>query len=242
MPAFTYRSTQKEIMDDLAFGGAEMDQALQELEFINQWLGGNTLTTKGLSEIISKSPLRGKTLKVADLGCGSGDMLRMVARWGRKQSIPLTLTGIDANAYILEVARKKSTSYPEIGYAQLNIFSDAFKSIQWDVVMATLFTHHFTDKELIDMLNNLKHQARKAILINDLHRHPFAYHSIHWLTRFFSKSYMVKNDAKLSVLRSFSRADWQRILQAAGITNYSITWCWAFRWKVIVWTDNTTHV
>jgi 2-polyprenyl-3-methyl-5-hydroxy-6-metoxy-1,4-benzoquinol methylase len=236
MPAFAYRSTQKEIMDDLAFGGTEMDQALHELEFINQWLGGNQLTTNGLQQIVKKNPVMNGALTIADLGCGSGDMLRMVARWGRKLQVPLQLTGIDANAYILDVASQKSKAYPEIAYEQLNIFSEEFKNIQWDVIMATLFTHHFNDKELISLLTGLKKQARKAILINDLHRHPLAYHSIAWLTALFSKSYMVKNDAKLSVLRSFSRADWQRILQAAGITNYSIKWCWAFRWKVIIWT------
>jgi SAM-dependent methyltransferase len=235
MPVFSYRSTQKEIMDDLAFEGPEMDQALQELEFINQWLGGNQLTTNGLQEIIARKPLTNGPLQVADLGCGSGDMLRIVAKWSRRQGVPVQLTGVDANAYILQVASQKSKAYPEISFARLNIFADDFKKITFDVIMATLFTHHFTDAELIDMLSGLKYQVRKAILINDLHRHPLAYHSIHWLTRFFSKSYMVKNDAKLSVLRSFSRADWERILQAAGITQYSISWHWAFRWKVIIW-------
>ncbi|WP_431211923.1 hypothetical protein ACQ86N_40085 [Puia sp. P3] len=69
--------------------------------------------------------------------------------------------------------------------------------------------------------------------INDLHRHPLAWGSIRLLTRLFSGSYLVKNDAPLSVLRGFSRSEWQRILQAAGIGGYTLRWKWAFRWLVV---------
>jgi hypothetical protein len=40
----------------------------------------------------------------------------------------------------------------------------------------------------------------------------------------------VKNDAPLSVQRSFKRKDLQKLLLAAGISNFSIVWKWAFRW------------
>jgi 2-polyprenyl-3-methyl-5-hydroxy-6-metoxy-1,4-benzoquinol methylase len=236
---FDKRSNEKEIMDDLSFEGADMDQALRELEFINKWLGGNTLTTSGLEEIIQTSGSsinKHAPLTIADLGCGSGDMLRQIAGWATKASVPVALTGIDANTYIINVAREKSLAYPEIDYKASNIFSEEFKRMRYDIITCTLFTHHFDDASLIRLFSQLKHQANKAILINDLHRHPLAYHSIHWLTAVFSRSPMVKNDAKLSVLRAFSKKDWQVILAKAGITNYDIRWCWAFRWKLIIWT------
>ena len=76
--------------------------------------------------------------------------------------------------------------------------------------------------------------AEKGFFIADLHRHPLAYYSIKWLTGLFSKSYLVKNDAPLSVLRGFSRKEWESLLTKAGIKNYSIRWKWAFRWLIIV--------
>ena len=45
---------------------------------------------------------------------------------------------------------------------------------------------------------------------------------------------MVKNDAKLSVARGFRRQELKEILQAAGITNYTLKWRWAFRWELII--------
>jgi hypothetical protein len=73
---------------------------------------------------------------------------------------------------------------------------------------------------------------RLGFFINDLHRHPLAYHSIRLLTRTFSKSYLVKNDAPLSVRRGFRRGEWQRLLHDAGITGYTCSWRWAFRWLI----------
>jgi len=79
----------------------------------------------------------------------------------------------------------------------------------------------------------MKEQARIGIVINDLHRHPLAYHSIRYLTKWFSKSYMTQYDAKLSVLRGFYREELENLLIEAGWENIEISWQWAFRWLVV---------
>ena len=103
-----------------------------------------------------------------------------------------------------------------------------------DIIFSSLFCHHFTEPELIQMLRWMRNNSRYGFFINDLHRHPFAYHSIRILTSLFSKSYLVKNDAPLSVLRGFKKKELEELLKKAGITDYSIKWKWAFRWLVIV--------
>jgi hypothetical protein len=87
----------------------------------------------------------------------------------------------------------------------------------------------------VDILRQLKEQARKAVIINDLHRHPLAYYSIRWLTKLLSQSEMVKYDAPLSVLRGFSRNEWLDLLREAGISRFSLKWKWAFRWQLIIY-------
>jgi hypothetical protein len=77
--------------------------------------------------------------------------------------------------------------------------------------------------------------VRLAIVINDLHRHPLAYYAIKWLTRWFSKSPMVQYDAALSVLRSFSRHDWESIFKKAELSEVHLRWRWAFRWQICVY-------
>ncbi|WP_373400735.1 hypothetical protein V8V91_17580 [Algoriphagus halophilus] len=122
----------------------------------------------------------------------------------------------------------------EITFEVQNVFEPGFSDYKVDITTCTLFTHHFTDQELIDLLKSLREKSRLGIVINDLHRHWFAYYSIKVLTRLFSKSKMVQNDAPLSVLRSFSKRDWEKILSSAQLKNFEISWHWAFRWQVLV--------
>jgi hypothetical protein len=100
------------------------------------------------------------------------------------------------------------------------------------VIFSSLFCHHFADDELSFMLKWLQSNSGRGFFINDLQRHPLAYYSIKLLTRLFSKSYLVKNDAPLSVLRGMSREEWERIFAAAGISNFNCQWKWAFRWLI----------
>ena len=76
--------------------------------------------------------------------------------------------------------------------------------------------------------------ATHAVVINDLHRHWFAYYSIKAITAVFSKTYLVKYDAPLSVARALTRSEWEEILRLADIRNYSLKWRWAWRWELII--------
>lgn len=232
MTDFSKRSEEKEIMDDLECSGPILEQTLKELRTINRWLGGNHVTTRGLNDLISKNPQ--KSYEIVDIGCGGGDMVRVMHHWAQKRGISANFTGIDANRNIIELAKVRQRDLPEVQWKVQNVFEPEFSTEKTDFVTCTLFTHHFTDQELVTLLLAIRKKARIGLVINDLHRHPLAYFSIRWLTKWFSKSPMVQHDACLSVLRSFSRTDWERILNLAGIHQYHIRWFWAFRWQVSI--------
>lgn len=233
MGKFTHRSTSKEIMDDLQVGGEELEQTLKELRTINKLLGGNHVTIAGIKTLIKSNPKEDYT--IADIGCGGGDMLQIIADWAYRKEIPCALIGIDANENIISLAQKKLDDYLNIRFEVANVFDRDFLHEPVDIINFTLFTHHFTDEELIFLLRTLKSKAKLGLVINDLHRHPLAYYSIKLLTRFFSKSGMVKNDGPISVLRGFKKSDWVKILQKSGFENVEISWNWAFRWKVLAY-------
>ncbi len=219
-------------MDDLAYDRDVIYQTLRELDFINHWLGGNAVTLNSLEKVwrtISK-----EKITIADLGCGSGEMLRLIARKASRQNKNVQLTGIDANPNIVAYAQKQSVDYENLNFAALNIFSKDFQQQTFDIVIATLFLHHFSDEELTGLFVSLRKQTKIGIIINDIHRHPFAYYSIKWLTSLFSKSSMVKYDAPLSVLRAFKKRELESILEKAGIITYQLQWKWAFRWRLII--------
>jgi len=216
-------------MDDLQCHGQVIDQTLRELEVINRWLGGNAVTMDGVRQLAKGH----KNLTIADLGCGSGDILKILACWGRTNNLSLTLTGIDANPHIVEFARNNCKDYPEISIETADVFSQEFVERKYDIVTGTLFYHHFQPEALVRLFSSLRQQVRIGIVVNDIHRHWLAYYSIKLLTLAFSKSSMVKFDAPLSVLRAFNKKELTDVLIQSGFSNFQIRWKWAFRWQAI---------
>jgi 2-polyprenyl-3-methyl-5-hydroxy-6-metoxy-1,4-benzoquinol methylase len=234
MRKFSWRSEEPEIMDDLTCAGEAVNQTLREIDTINRWLGGNSITLEGVERLLLKRGNALEKLTVADIGCGSGEILKLISLVLKQKKIPMVLTGFDANPNIIAYAEQHSKEFREITFVTENILQQTFRDKKFDIITATLFLHHFTTHQLIELLKALKHQSRLGLVINDLHRHPLAYYAIKFLTTLFSKSAMVKYDAPLSVLRGFTRKEWKEILCRAGINHYSLTWKWAFRWQLII--------
>jgi len=232
---FKHRSQETETMDDLNCSGEVVNQTLKELELINKWLGGNRVTLDGLDRVINNTD--SKNLRIADLGCGSGGMLKMISNWASRKNKKVDLTGIDANPNIVEYARRNCKPYPQIKFQVTDVFSSEFKPQTYDIVIATLFTHHFSNEQLVRLLKQLLDQTTTAIIINDIHRHWIAYYSIKMITNLLSKSPMVKNDGPISVLRAFKESEWLEICSEAEITNYNLCWMWAFRWQLVIYTN-----
>jgi ubiquinone/menaquinone biosynthesis C-methylase UbiE len=175
--------------------------------------------------------IKGK-LKVLDIGSGGGDTLRMIDKTFGK-NYELSLTGVDLKKDCIDYARENCSKY-DITFIESDYRNLLAVDQDYDIITASLFCHHLTDNEIVELLKWTKQNARAGILINDLERHFLAYYSIRWLTKLFSSSYLVKNDAPLSVLRSFKRNEIVELLDRAGIRNYTIKWKWAFRWLIVI--------
>ena len=97
------RSPETEIMDDFTMEGVLFRDTLDKLKTINRFLGGNSVTIKGLKKLL-KNQSKNKTITIIDLGCGNGDMLRYVSKFGRKNNYSFKLIGIDANYAAIELS------------------------------------------------------------------------------------------------------------------------------------------
>lgn len=222
------RSNAKELMDGDDISFEAMAQTLRELNIINTRLGGHAITISGVTQLTTQI----EAVRICEIGCGGGDNLFTIYKYCLRNKIPVEFTGIDLNPECIAFAQQQ---YPQIpcqwicsDYAAVN-----FGKNQPDIIFSSLFCHHFTNEQLVPMLRWLKVNSKKGFFINDLQRHWLAYYLIKWITIFFSRSYLVKNDACISVARSFIRQDWRDLFRQAGINNYSISWRWAFRFLVI---------
>ena len=233
MPDFKNRSSEPELMDDLESGGQVIEKTLDEITFINHWLGGNAVTINGIDRLL-KNWDRSKPLTILDFGCGDGTMLILMLKWLKKNGFEATLVGVDANPHIVRYAQNVVKDYPEIEIRTGNAFDDYWVNFPCNIITSTLFTHHFTDEQLVDLFKKWYLMASEGVVINDLHRHWFAFYSIKTLTQVFSRSSMVRYDAPLSVLRAFKKKELRDILQTARIDKYYLEWEWAFRWELVI--------
>ena len=224
---FKHRSYQKELLDNDAIPFADIQQNMHELDVINGWLGGHRITLKGFNLLRNGK----EELHVCEIGCGGGDNLQAIYKWCKKLNIQVTFTGIDIKKECIAYAKEKQV-LPVYTNWICSDYRDVSFTTKPDIVFSSLFCHHFTDEELMGQLQWMQHQSAVGFFINDLQRNPVAYHSIKLLTRLFSKSYLVKNDAPLSVKRGFTKVEWKDIFTKANISTYRIEWQWAFRYLI----------
>ncbi|MBL0739483.1 methyltransferase domain-containing protein [Flavobacterium sp. GN10] len=228
-----YRTEEIEIMDDFSLEGEELIGALDQIASINQLLGGNKLTLHGIKELLKKADTS-KTITVADIGCGNGDMLRMLAKYGKKQNLNFKLIGIDANAFTIDYARKLSKDFSNIKYLCMDIFSEEFNQLKYDIVLCTLTLHHFTSNQIADVMNTLNKNASIGIVVNDLHRSKLAYRLFELIGFVFNLNNMSRNDGLISILKGFKKKELENLSQKLNLKNYSINWKWAFRYQWII--------
>ena len=224
------RSTLPEKMDEPGVPAAEIKKAVHELGLVNKFLGGYNVIIDALEKI----NLNGKPKKILDIGSGGGDVLREISGWAKRKNKNVELTGIDRNPLMTSYASNTSSAYSNITFKTFNVWDEQLKNEKYDIVINNLFCHHFDDDELVKLVKLMNELSSGHIIINDIQRHWFAYYSIKYITGLFSKTYLVKYDAPLSVARSLTKNEWKTILHKAGIRNYSIEWKWAFRWQIII--------
>jgi len=233
MPLDTkHRSTAPEIMDDFEMGGAILTDALDKIASINKLLGGNKVTLEGIRMLMSGNI--SDKIRITDVGCGNGAMLRMLSDYARKQNLNFQLKGIDANQFTVDHARSCSLDYPEINYQCSDIFDETIETEQCDIMLFTLTLHHFSDIEIIKLLNNLRKGVFVGIIINDLERSGIAYRLFTALSYVFRLNDMSREDGLVSILRGFKRRDLRKYEKLLGIVPGYIGWRWAFRYLWVI--------
>lgn len=229
----THRTQEPEIMDDFSLEGEELRDALDKIASINQLLGGNKLTLEGVEELLQKAD-KTKTITIADVGCGNGDMLRMLSAYAKKKGYSFRLIGVDANRFTVTYAEKLSKDFPDIEYKCIDIFKEEFESLKYDIVLCTLTLHHFKDDEILKIITTFNRNASIGVVINDLHRSKMAYRLFEMLCRIFALNRMSREDGLVSILRGFKKEELEAFAKKLNIKNSRIRWRWAFRYQWIL--------
>ena len=226
----TTRSFQPELMDGGDWTREEYARTLRLLRLLNVVTNGYRPTLRAIEHFASRTD---GPLRVLDVGYGYGDTLRRVARWGERNDVPLELTGIDLNPLSEELARGASAGQDSVCWLTGDVFAHQPER-PYHVVINALFMHHMDDMQAVRIMRWMAENSTLGFFINDLHRHRIAYSFIRGFTRLFGFNRLIRNDAPLSVARSFRAREWPEYIVRAGLDTacLDVQWHWAFRYGV----------
>ncbi len=226
------RSKERELIDlgPEFYTPEEYQDCLKKLFKVSQYLGFLKSSVQALTRFPADA-------SVIDVGCGGGLFLLTLSQYFPK----MRLLGIDVSTAAItsaELAKdewKKKHPSIQVEFQLQPAMTLNLAKNSVDIVLTTLVCHHMDDEDLIGFLQNAHQAARCAVIINDLHRHPIAYGFYKLFSPLLFRNRLITHDGLISIKRSFTRADLKRILSLANIAFYKITWCFPFRWQVILW-------
>jgi SAM-dependent methyltransferase len=224
---FVTRSNRLERIDTGDYTPEEYERFLREIRLVNRFAGDNRALGKTLLRDIKQSDLR--RFSVLDVGAGSGELLRTIARFANASDRRATLFGLELNERSARAIREESVNYAEIEALRGDAFHLPFADDAFDYAICSLFTHHFTDDDIVRILGEMNRVARRRIFVIDLHRHRAAYFLYQIFCAAFGISPLVREDGSLSILRSFVPDELEKIGRAANLKSSSVERVFPFR-------------
>lgn len=158
-----------------------------------------------------------RTVSLLDIGCGSGDVARSLARWAGRDGFRLSVTAIDpddrAFAFASQATRVEGVSYRKAHSSEL-----VAEGRKFDVVISNHILHHLDPGQLAAVLHDSEALSRRLSLHNDLNRSSTAY--LLFMAGFWPLgvgSYIC-GDGLTSIRRSYTAAE----LRAAVPASWSV--------------------
>lgn len=212
---FKQRSHRLEHIDTGNYTADEYDDCIGELQLVNRWIGdAHSLKATVLREVEAQ---RLKSFSILDIGAGSGELLRVAARWARQTHRQLRAVGLDMNERMTESIIEESERFDEISSVRGDALRLPFADAEFDYVICSLFTHHLLDEQVVQVLGEMSRVAKRRIFVIDLHRHPVAYFLYTTVGKIILHNRLVRHDGALSILRGFKRDELLELAQRARL-------------------------
>ena len=200
-----------ELMDRPDPSTPDLARALINLQKLNRHFGSYRIIRHFLNRWLKP----GETVTILDACTGFGDIPRLVVEWARRRGSHVKVLAVDMQAATLDIARRRSTLFPEISYVQGDIRSFE-PGARFDIVLCSLALHHFAGGEAVEILQRLSRLSGSAVLISDLVRSVSGILGVYLLTSTVFRHPMTKFDGRLSIQRAFSFAEMGSLALEAG--------------------------
>jgi SAM-dependent methyltransferase len=204
LPLFAKRLIEPELLDHLPPEEAQAN--LRDLVRLNERFGGHSTIRRTLAKAVNGDP----NFTVLDVGAASGDTARLINRLYPGARV----TSLDLNAVNLSAA------------PPAKLIADAFElpfaAGTFDYIISSLFLHHFSDDQVVQLLKGFYRVARHALLICDLERHILPYWFLPASQAFLGWDRVTVGDGMKSVRAAFHACELKRLAAQAGIKNAEV--------------------
>ena len=217
---FRQRSLEPENLDKGSYTPEEYEGCLVELRRVNEWLGDANALRDSLLKEIGRRDLR--SFSVLDVGAGSGELLRVTAKWARETSRRASLVGLELNERSAQAILDESTDFREISSVRASGFQLPFGDNSFDYAIQSLTLHHFDDSGAVKILREMARVAKGGIFVIDLNRNPVAYLFYTTIGHLFLHNRLIREDGALSILKSFTPEEMEQIAKQAGLPNAKV--------------------
>jgi len=224
---FAVRSYELEHLDTGNYTPEEYEGCITELQVVNRWLGDVRALRESLFEQIKQEQL--SDFSLLDVGAGSGELLRVTAKWADEQQKAFKLFGLELNRRSAEAIKEESTAFKSIFALQGDALRLPFANRTFDYAICSLFTHHFKDDQVVAILKELARVVRRRFFVIDLHRHPVAYYFYTTIANLFSHNRLIKEDGALSIRRSFKPHELFELAQRAELDGIEVRRVFPYR-------------
>lgn len=216
------RRIEAELLDlpPSCYSTEELAGTLADIRLVNRYLGDVRAVVKHLTRVGSPRP---EGLKILDIATGSADIPVAIARWMRDRGLPSSITAVDVNPLTVAVARERVAPYPEIEVLVADGLRLPFADKSFDIVLCSKTIHHFSDEQVVRLLEGIARVARQGYVVMDLRRSWVAFGLMYLLTRLFTSNRLTRCDGPLSVLRSFTAGELAGFAARAGLSGYRVS-------------------
>ena len=202
-----HRDTElRELMDAVDCDPVRLDRTLRRFAVINRLVGGwAAVVRREMLPRLDDARRTGATVRVLDVGCGGGDVLRDVTARLRRHGLRVEGVGIDPDPRAIAVATRIET--PGITYRALHAEGLAAAMPEagetFDLVFSNHVLHHLTDPQRRSFLAATASLASRVVIHSDIRRGRLAYTLYALLAIPFARGTFLRIDGLRSIRRSY---------------------------------------
>ena len=230
-----------ELLDADAGTRAEVEASLADLRMVNRWFGGARVMCRLIERVARATGA--KELSMLDVAAATGDIAYTAQQKLAQSGIRLRVTLLDrATSHFGRHPDERRPDGRLYETGLLRVAGDAlslpFADASFDVVGCSLFAHHLEPEQIVGFAGEGLRVARRAVLINDLRRHP-VHLALTYAGRALYRSRLTSHDGPVSIRRAYTVEEMREMLTRTPAARVEISHYYLYRMGVIAWRKET---